>query len=107
MDAFLLKTSYAMNSSICGIFLSVVSSLFNACFSPEKVFNRTVDRFETALSLLWSRSDSNELPMNMSGFDENKDAMEALAEQALEKALTKKKFAIAGKKTDETIKKAS
>jgi hypothetical protein len=108
MDGFLLKTAHAMNASICGIFLSVVSSLFNAYFSPEKVFGRTVDRYESILALLWSRSDSNELPEDLPHFDENRDAIEALAEQSLEKTLApKKKGFFKSKEDDARIKKAS
>jgi hypothetical protein len=90
MDAFLLKAAYAMGSSILGIACSVTLTLFNTACSPEKVFVGAVNRFESVLSSIWERCAGNEIPENLTEFDEHKDSLEALAHQAVEKELTKK-----------------
>jgi hypothetical protein len=89
MDEFLLKISFSMSTSIVGIILSVGMNLFNTLLSPEKLFVQTVDRFENALHILWSRSSHNELPAEIPEFDEDKDALEALASEAVSKELRK------------------
>lgn len=89
MDEFLLKISFSMSTSIVGIILSVGMSLFNTILSPEKLFVQTVDRFENALHILWSRSSHNELPAEVPSFDEDKDALEALASESVTKELRK------------------
>ena len=48
-----------------------------------------VDRFESALDLLWYRSDNNNYPEHERPFDEHRDAVEALAEDALNKEIGK------------------
>lgn len=87
MDTFLLKISFSMSTSIVGIILSVAMSLVNTIMSPEKVFISTIDNFENSLDNLWNQSSNNELPPIEEEFDEHKDALEALAEQALQKEL--------------------
>ncbi len=87
MDRFLENTSFAMSTSLVGILLSVTLSIFNSMFSPEKLFVRIVDRLESALEKIWSRSDHNDLPRNLSEFDEHRDPLEALAEEALHQEL--------------------
>lgn len=83
MDGFLFEVSFAMNSSIAGIFFSVIMTFINTIFSPEKVFVSMVDRFENSLDLLWYRSDNNEYPKDGAAFDENKDPVEAMASASL------------------------
>lgn len=83
MDSFLFEVSFAMNSSIMGILFSVLMTIANTIMSPEKVFVSMVDRFENALDLLWYRSDNNNFPKELAAFDENKDPVEALAEESL------------------------
>lgn len=89
MDGFLFEVSFAMNSSITGIFLSVLMTFINTIFSPEKVFVSMVDRFENSLDLLWYRSDNNEFPKDMPAFDEHKDPSEALASESLNREISK------------------
>ena len=48
-----------------------------------------IDRFESALDLLWYRSDNNDYPQNEKPFDEHRDAVEALAEESLGLELAK------------------
>lgn len=83
MDSFLYEISFAMNSSIIGIFFSVVSTIINTLASPEKVFAEMVDRFEASLDLLWYRSANNDYPSEGGKFDEHRDPVEALAEEAV------------------------
>lgn len=90
MDSFLLEISFAMNSSVIGIFFSVMMTMFNTVTSPEKAFSQMVDRFEAAMDLLWHRSDNNDYPKDLPKFDEHKDPVEALAEEALNTEVAKK-----------------
>lgn len=85
LDAFLLKISFAMSTSIVGILLSVLMTVVNVTFSPTKIFLRTVERFENTLNAIWAASTSNEIPAEGEYFDEHKNPLEALAEAALDK----------------------
>lgn len=87
MDTFLLKISFSMSTSIVGIILSVAMSLFNTLLSPEKVFLATVERYENSLDNLWNQSSTNDLPAAEEQFDEHRDPLEALAEQALQREI--------------------
>ncbi|MEE6249852.1 MAG: hypothetical protein VX583_05595 [Bdellovibrionota bacterium] len=91
MDTFLLKISFSMSTSIIGIILSVAMSLVNTIMSPEKAFVDTVERFENSLDNLWNQSENNELPPEDEEFDEHRDPLEALAEQALSRELESQK----------------
>lgn len=89
MDRFLHEISFAMKSSIVGILFSLLSHVLNTILSPERSYVSMVDRFESALDLLWYRSDNNNFPANERPFDEHRDAVEALAEDALNKEINK------------------
>jgi hypothetical protein len=89
MDKFLHEISYAMKSSIVGIVLSLSSHVLNTIMSSEGAYVSMIDRFESALDLLWYRSDNNDYPSDEKPFDEHKDAVEALAEDALNKEISK------------------
>lgn len=89
MDAFLHEIAFAMASSIVGIAFSLSLHVWNTFLSPERAFVSMVDRFESALDLLWYRSDNNNFPSNEKPFDEHKDPVEALAEEALNLEVTK------------------
>lgn len=89
MDRFLHEISFAMKTSIVGIVFSLASHITNVIFSPERSYVSMVDRLESALDLLWYRSDNNNFPANERPFDEHKDAVEALAEEALNKEIGK------------------
>ena len=89
MDKFLHEISFAMKSSIVGIVFSLSSHVLNTMMSPERAYVSMIDRFESALDLLWYRSDNNEYPTEDSPFDEHKDAVEALAEDALNKEISR------------------
>ncbi|MNL26654.1 hypothetical protein D3C87_1481930 [compost metagenome] len=89
MDRFLHEISFAMQTSIAGIVFSLLAHISNVIMSPERCYVSMVDRFESALDLLWYRSDNNEFPAHDRPFDEHRDAVEALAEDALNKEISK------------------
>lgn len=89
MDKFLHEISFAMKTSIVGIVFSLLSHVVNTVFSPERSYVSMIDRFESAMDLLWYRSDNNNYPTDEKAFDEHKDAVEALAEDALNKEISK------------------
>lgn len=91
MDSFLHEIGFAMASSITGIFFSLTLHIVNTSFSPERVYVSLVDRFESSLDLLWYRSDNNFVPRDMEKFNENRDPVEALAEEALNLEIAKTK----------------
>jgi len=90
LDGFLLKVSFSMSTSILGIILSVLSTIVNTVASPQKMFVSTVNRLNNCLALLWHISNSNNLPQDLQEFDENRDPMEALAEQSLDKEIARR-----------------
>ena len=87
MDRFLVEISVSMGASVTGIGLSVMMTIVNTIFSPERLFVDIVDRFENSLDLLWNYSHSNEVPTGVKQFDENIDPVEALASAALNQEL--------------------
>ena len=89
MDRFLVEIALSMGASITGIMLSVLMTIVNTIFSPERQFVEIVDRFENSLDLLWNYSHSNEVPMGLKQFDENQDPVEALASASLNQELDK------------------
>ncbi len=72
-----------MKTSIAGIVFSLASHIFNVIFNPERTYVAMVDRFETSLDLVWYRCDNNEYPAGDKKFDEHRDPVEALAEDAV------------------------
>ena len=64
-------------------------SIINTVFSAERLFMRTIENFENCLLLIWNRSDNNEIPADALKFDEHKNPLEALAEEALNKEYAK------------------
>lgn len=91
MDHFLVKMSYSMITSILGIILNVVMTFVNAMFNPSKVFMDIVERYDNALDTLWNSCSDNLLPSEIEDFDEHKDPIEALAEDAVNKEVNKNK----------------
>lgn len=83
MDRFLQEIAFAMKTSITGIVFSLAMHVFNTIFSPERTFVSMIDRFESSLDLLWYRADNNDFPRNDKDFDEHRDPVEALAEDAV------------------------
>lgn len=87
MDQFLVKIAFSMSTSLVGIALSVIFSIFNATLSPEKMFTSAVERMETALDTVWHLSANNDIPSNLVEFDENRNPEEVLAHQAVSEEL--------------------
>lgn len=83
MDRFLYEISYAMKTSIAGIVFSLAAHIVNVIISPERVYVSLVDRMESSLDLLWYRADNNDFPSQEKPFDEHRDPVEALAEEAV------------------------
>jgi len=92
MDAFLLKVSFAMSTSIVGIICSVIQTILNTSLSPERAFVTCVNKFESTLVALWQVCANNERPENLPHFDEHKDSLEALAAEAVEKENSRNVF---------------
>lgn len=84
MDGFLHEIAFAMASSIAGIVFSLAMHVWNTFLSPDRVYVSLVDRFESSLDLLWYRASNNEFPAGETPFMENRDPLEALAEEALD-----------------------
>lgn len=87
MDQFLIKMAFSMNTSLVGIVFSLTTQFLNAATAPEKVYVNAVDRFEASLDALWHLSSDNELPNNLTDFNENRHPDEVLAEQAVNEDL--------------------
>lgn len=87
MDTFLAKIAFSMSTSTVGIFLSVLTTVYNNFLSPERAFTKIVERFERNLYRVWSRCDNNKLPSEIPDFDEHRDPVEAIATLSLDKVL--------------------
>jgi hypothetical protein len=72
-----------MKTSITGIVFSLAMHIVNTIMSPDRIYVSMVDRFETSFDLLWYRSDNNSFPQNEREFDEHRDPIDALAEDAV------------------------
>lgn len=83
MDRFLQEISFAMKTSIAGIVFSLAAHVINTMLSPDRIYVSMVDRFETSFDLLWYRSDNNNYPKHEREFDEHRDPIDALAEDAV------------------------
>jgi hypothetical protein len=106
MDHFLVKMSYSMITSILGICLNVAMTFLNAFMNPSKIFMDIVERFENSLDTLWNCCSDNKLPSEIPQFDEHRDPIDALAEDAVNKEVMKSKEYVAelGDKEDQKIK---
>ena len=117
MDAFLLKVSFAIRASIIGITFSVALTVYYATLTAEKLYIKVVDIYDRCLTRIWECSEHNDVPANLTAFNEHRDPIEALASLALDKEVAKSKhsdrFAYAPSETspddlsDEDKKKAS
>jgi len=89
MDNFLRSISFSMSTSIIGIILSVAMTFLNTLFDPEKIFLKTINRFENTMELLWDSCENNHLPEEYPDFDQHRDPVEALAEDVVERQVQK------------------
>jgi hypothetical protein len=90
MDNFLAKISFSMSSSIIGIVLSVLLTFINTMFDPEKLFLKTLNKFENTMELLWDCSENNHRPADIADFDQHRDPIEALAEDSVDAQINAK-----------------
>lgn len=89
MDNFLVAIAFSMNTSIIGIVFSVAMTVFNTFIVPDKLFLDAVDKYEGCLDILWNRCNNNKLPEQIEAFNEHKDPLDALAEEAVRNQLKK------------------
>jgi len=61
IDAFLIKISFALSTSILGIVLSIIMSFMNTLMSPTNTYVEFVDAFNSASEILWNKSEHNEV----------------------------------------------
>lgn len=83
MDEFLARIAFSMSSSIIGIILSVLMTIVNTMFNPEKTFLKTLNKFENTMELLWDCCENNDRPSDIPNFDQHRDPIEALAEESV------------------------
>lgn len=91
MNVFLANISFSMSTSVVGIVLSVCMTFLNTLLDPEKIFIKTVNKYENTMELLWDSCDNNALPEEIADFNEHRDPIEALAENALEQEVSGEK----------------
>ena len=76
MDNFLKSIAFSMSTSIVGIIVSVSMTFVNTLFDPEKLFMKTVNKFDNSMELLWDCCDNNVLPKDIPDFDKNMDPLD-------------------------------
>ena len=83
MDAFLAKIAFAMNTSIVGILLSVLMSILNTMMSPENIYFNIVNKFTSAIELIWNKCDHNEMSSEDIRFIDARDTIDIDSDHAL------------------------
>lgn len=83
MDNFLMSVAFAMHTSIVGIMLSVLMTVVNTTTSPESIYYTVINRFTTAMELLWNKADHNIITASDAQFVEARDRMDMEAGEAL------------------------
>lgn len=83
MDFFLVEVSLSMGASVTGIFLSVVMTLVNITFNPERLYADMTERLENNFDLIWNYATNNEVPSDLKSFDEHRSPEEVLAEASV------------------------
>lgn len=83
MDFFLVEVSLSMGASVTGIFLSVIMTLVNISFNPERLYADMTERLENNLDLIWNYATNNEVPSDLKSFDEHRSPEEVLAEASV------------------------
>jgi len=62
MDEFLNRISFAMTSSVMGIFYSVLMTVSNTAMAPQGVYSSVINKISGSLDFLWNETDTNEAP---------------------------------------------
>lgn len=83
MDYFLVEVSISMGASVTGILLSVMMTLVNISFNPERLYADMTERLENNFDLIWNYATNNEVPSDLKAFDENRSPEEVLAEASV------------------------
>jgi hypothetical protein len=78
-----------MSTSIIGIIVSVTMTFVNTLFDPEKLFMKTVNKFENSMELLWDCCDNNVLPKDVPDFDKHLDPLDGrkIAQEDIERQI--------------------
>lgn len=61
MNSFLMKISFAMNTSIVGIIYSVSMNFLNATMGPDNLVYSLMNNFSSSVDILWNKSENNNL----------------------------------------------
>jgi hypothetical protein len=78
IDAFLIKISFALSTSILGIVLSIVMSFMNTLLSPTNTYVEIVDAFNSAAEIMWNISVTNDVnSIDTSLSDRESEAVDA------------------------------
>jgi hypothetical protein len=72
-----------MGASVTGILLSVMMTLVNISFNPERLYADMTERLENNFDLIWNYATNNEVPSDLKAFDENRSPEEVLAEASV------------------------
>lgn len=83
MDYFLVEVSISMGASVTGILLSVMMTVVNITFNPERLYADMTERLENNFDLIWNYATNNEVPSDLKAFDENRSPEEVLAEASV------------------------
>jgi hypothetical protein len=67
IDAFLIKISFALSTSILGIVLSIIMSFLNTLLSPSNTYVEIIDEFNSATEIMWNKSLNNDVEGTDSG----------------------------------------
>jgi hypothetical protein len=78
IDAFLIKISFALSTSILGIVLSIIMSFMNTLLSPTNTYVEIVESFNSAAEIMWNKSLNNEvIAVDASISDRESEAVDA------------------------------
>lgn len=83
MDNFLNKISFAMNTSIVGILLSVLMTVANTLLSPDNVYYTVINRFTNTIEIVWNKAAHNIISHHDAAFVEARDRLDMEAGEAL------------------------
>lgn len=89
MDTFLLKISFSMSTSIIGIVLNIAMTMINTLMNPEKEFVDAIIKMTRTMELVWNSCSNNKVPADIPEFDENRDSLEVMAQESVQKDVDK------------------
>lgn len=90
MDGYLTQVAYSLSASIFGILLSVLTNVYQNFCDPEGLFISIVDRYSSALTVLWNRCSVEPGTVFLEETEEDfATEEEAFAHEAVERQLAK------------------